>query len=157
MKLFICKNFPSPKDDLCQDLLNWLSGSIKEDFQILLMYFCYIFIISPWKSTRPFIGIKIPFIQGCSVPSLVERARITNRKIGLVDLSKNKKWLSMSKSIVIQQMDPCWFHICSYDVIFKLVLELWRHKWTSSSPNTTFVLKLAKLVCYTPQPPIQFL
>ena len=28
----------------------------------------------------------------------------------------------------IQQMDPCWIHVSSYDVIFKLVLELWGHK-----------------------------
>ena len=43
-------------------------------------------------------------------------------------------------------MDPCWFHVCSYDVIFKLVLQLWHHKKRHHHQKTIFVLKLAKLV-----------
>ena len=46
------------------------------------------------------------------------------------------KWLSSNS----QQMDPSWFHVCSYDVIFKLALELWRHHHR----NTT----IAKFICY---------
>ena len=45
-------------------------------------------------------------------------------------------------------MDPCWFHVCSFDVIFKQVLGLWRHNLRHHQRNTTFVLKLAKLLWY---------
>ena len=31
-------------------------------------------------------------------------------------------WVCL-KDLVIQQMDPCWFHFCSYDINSKLVLE----------------------------------
>ena len=57
------------------------------------------------------------------------------------------KWkcLSMSQRVLIQQMDSCWFHVCTYDVIFKQVLELWRHKQRHHQ-NTTFVMKLEKLL-----------
>ena len=44
-------------------------------------------------------------------------------------------------------MDPCWYHGCGYDVIFKLVLELWSHKYHYHR-DTTFLLKLENLVCY---------
>ena len=50
---------------------NWFSGSREEDFLILSMYFCYFKIISPWKRVGPSFE-KIPFTQGCFVPSLFE-------------------------------------------------------------------------------------
>ena len=54
----------------------------------------------------------------------------------------------ISKRLVIQQMDPWWFHVCNYDIIFKLVLVLWCHKKRHHYQNTTLVFKLAKLVWY---------
>ena len=45
-------------------------------------------------------------------------------------------------------MDPCWFHVCNYDVIFKQVIELWRHKYYQHHWNTTNVMKIALLVRY---------
>ena len=52
---------------------------------------------------------------------------VKNDKIGPVDLSKNKNgWVGLK--VIIKQMDPCWFHVNGYDVIFELVLQLWRHK-----------------------------
>ena len=54
----------------------------------------------------------------------------------------------MFKRVVIQQMKPCWDHVCKYHVIFEQVLELCRHKYRHYHRNTTFVLKLENLVCY---------
>ena len=45
-------------------------------------------------------------------------------------------------------MDPCWFHVCSCEVIFKLVHELWRHIKHHHHWNTPFVLKLSKSFLY---------
>ena len=61
-------------------------------------------------------------------------------------ISLKKEWLSMSKILIIQQIDHCWFHVSKYEVIFWLVPELWRHK-----------NKLFFPISETPQPPIQFL
>ena len=52
---------------------NWPSGSGKEDFYNLLVYFCNFVIISPLKRIGPSFKItRIPFILGYFVPSLVE-------------------------------------------------------------------------------------
>ena len=34
---------------------NWTSGLVEEYFKILSIHFCYLVIISPWKSAWPFI------------------------------------------------------------------------------------------------------
>ena len=39
-------------------------------------------------------------------------------------------------------MDPCWFYVYIYDVIFKQVPALWPHKWCHHW-NATFVLKFS--------------
>ena len=38
------------------------------------------------------------------------------------------KMIECVEKSVIQQMNPCWFHVCGYDVIFWRVLALWRHE-----------------------------
>ena len=38
---------------------NWLSGSYQEDFLMLVSYFCYIAIISPWKRPWTFIWTNL--------------------------------------------------------------------------------------------------
>ena len=54
----------------------------------------------------------------------------------------------MSERVLIQQMDTCWFGVCSYDVIFQQVFELWCHKYRHHDRNTTFVMKFTNLVLY---------
>ena len=42
---------------------------------------------------------------------MINKAR--NAKIGPIHLSKTEiDW------VLIQQINPCWFHVCGYDVIF---------------------------------------
>ena len=47
-----------------------------------------------------------------------------NGKIGPVDLTKNENGRVCLKKQYRNQMDPSLFYACSYDIIFKLVLEL---------------------------------
>ena len=67
-----------------------MSEYIWEKFWLIVSNFFNVFmlfqIISPWKRAWPFIwtNLKIPFTQGCFVPSLVE--------IGPVVLEKMKMW-----------------------------------------------------------------
>ena len=49
----------SPKMPCAKFGWNWSSGSWKEDFKILSMYFCYVIIISPWKRAEPFIWTNL--------------------------------------------------------------------------------------------------
>ena len=55
----------------------------------------------------------------------MERARAMNRKIGPVDLFKNENGCLMSrfKRVGIQQMNPCGFYVCGYDVYFNRFLH----------------------------------
>ena len=89
-----------------------------------------------------------------------ERARTRKGKIGPVDLSKNENeyvWKS-----TFQQMDPCWFHVCSYDVNFKTGSWIMTSLIASSSPKYNFCDENSKIITlffqnsHMPQPPIQF-
>ena len=54
-----------------------------------------------------------------------------------------KNWfLSKTKRLIIQQMDPCWLHIRSYDVIFKMVPAC--IMTSSSSPKYNFCVEISK-------------
>ena len=75
-------------------------------------------------------------------------------KIDPVDLAKNEKWLGMSKRIVIQQIEPCWYPVSclNYDVIIVSLL-----------PKYNFCVEISILGMLflhnsqVSQPPIQFL
>ena len=58
--------------------------------------------------------------------------------------------LSGSKVAVIQLTNPCWFHVCVYDVIFLPVLVLWRHKERHYHKNK----HIFSLISHTLQSPI---
>ena len=61
---------------------NLLCGSGEEEFLILLMYFRFFGIISPWKRAGPFIWTKLnPFTRRCILPSLVEIGSVVLQKI----------------------------------------------------------------------------
>ena len=61
---------------------NWLCGSGEEDFLIWSMYFFPFSWLSPLGKGRgpSFEQTWIPFIQGCSVPSLVENGPVVLKK-----------------------------------------------------------------------------
>ena len=89
----------------------------------------------------------------------VQRKEVGPRTAKLA-LFKKWKLLSMFKIVVIHQTDPCWFHVCSYFVIFKQIMTSWI---ASSSPKYNFCVEISKISTlfnhnsHTPQLPIQFL
>ena len=47
-----------------------------------------------------------------------------SKKLYRIVLWRYIPWLSMPERVVIQQKDPHWFYVCSYDDIFRLQLDV---------------------------------
>ena len=58
----------------------------------------------------------------------MERVMTTNGKIDPVYLAKYENGWVCLKENWLSKLVPADFNVCSYDVIFKQVLELWRQK-----------------------------
>ena len=73
--ILICKTLSTLHPSLLKAKFgwNWPNGSGEEDFQIVLMYFCYFIIISSWNGAGSFIWKNwTPVTQECFVSFFVE-------------------------------------------------------------------------------------